>query len=61
MGIFRQRVHVDHAFRRLQGDLALRPIYPSRRPRIAAHIFVAFLADGLHVTLGRCLRDLAPV
>ena len=29
-------------------------------PRIEAHIFIAFLAYCLHVTLGRRLRDLAP-
>jgi hypothetical protein len=29
-------------------------------PRIEAHIFIAFLADCLHVTLARRLRDLAP-
>lgn len=28
--------------------------------RIEAHIFIAFLAYCIHVTLGRRLRDLAP-
>jgi hypothetical protein len=33
---------------------------PQKEKRIEAHIFVAFLAYALHVTLRRRLRDLAP-
>jgi transposase len=40
--------------------LALRPVYHQKEDRIEAHIFVAFLAYCLHVTLRRWLRDLAP-
>jgi len=51
---------VEEAFRNLKGDLGLRPIYHQDMKRIEAHIFIAFLAYCLHVTLGRRLRDLAP-
>ncbi len=39
-------------------DLGLRPIFHQNIERIEAHIFIAFLAYCLHVTLGRRLRDL---
>jgi transposase len=55
-----QLVQVEKAFQHLKGDLALRPIYHKKQERIEAHIFVAFLAYCLHVSLGRRLRDLAP-
>jgi transposase len=55
-----QLVQVEQAFKHLKGDLVLRPIYHKKQSRIEAHIFVAFLAYCLHVTLGRRLRDLAP-
>ena len=55
-----QLVQVEEAFKTLKGDLALRPIHHQVPPRIEAHIFVAFLAYALHVTLRRRLRDLAP-
>ncbi len=55
-----QLVQVEQAFKHLKGDLMLRPIYHRKEARIEAHIFVAFLAYCLHVTLGRRLRDLAP-
>ena len=55
-----QLTHVEEAFKNLKGDLALRPIYHQKEGRIEAHIFLAFLAYCLHVTLGRQLRDLAP-
>ena len=55
-----QLTQVEEAFRNLKGDLAVRPIYHQDPERIEAHIFIAFLAYCLHVTLGRRLRDLAP-
>lgn len=48
------------AFKNLKGDLALRPIYHQHESRIEAHIFIAFLAYCLHVTLGRQLHAHAP-
>ena len=48
---------VEEAFRNLKGDLAIRPIYHQDESRIEAHIFIAFLAYCLHVTLKqRCKR-----
>lgn len=44
----------------LKGDLAVRPIFHQREARIEAHIFIAFLAYCLHVTLKRRLAALAP-
>jgi hypothetical protein len=44
----------------LKGDLSIRPIYHQRERRIEAHIFIAFLAYCLHVTLGHRLKGLAP-
>jgi transposase len=55
-----QLTQVEEAFKNLKGDLAIRPIYHQHEARIEAHIFIAFLAYCLHVTLGRRLRDLAP-
>ena len=42
---------VEEAFRNLKGDLAIRPIYHKNENRIEAHIFIAFLAYCLQVTL----------
>ncbi len=55
-----QLVQVEQAFQHLKGDLAVRPLYHQKEERIEAHIFLAFLAYCLHVTLGRRLKDLAP-
>ena len=55
-----QLVEVEAAFRTLKGDLAIRPIFHQEESRIEAHIFIAFLAYCLHVTLGQQLKALAP-
>ena len=55
-----QLVAVEEAFKNLKGDLAIRPIFHQSQARIEAHIFVAFLAYCLHVTLKRRLAALAP-
>jgi hypothetical protein len=55
-----QLVAVEEAFKTLKGDLAIRPIFHQDEDRIEAHIFVAFLAYCLHVTLTRRLHGLAP-
>lgn len=57
---YTQLTQVEEAFKNLKGDLALRPVYHQKEDRVEAHIFVAFLAYCLHVTLRRWLRDLAP-
>jgi hypothetical protein len=54
-----QLTEVEQAFKELKHDLAVRPIYHSSEPRIEAHIFVAFLAYCLQVTLKAQLRRLA--
>jgi transposase len=51
---------VEQAFRNLKGDLAIRPIHHQEPWRIEAHIFIAFLAYCLHVTIGLRLKGLAP-
>ena len=55
-----QLVAVEEAFKNLKGDLAIRPIFHQDQARIEAHIFIAFLAYCLHVTLKRRLHALAP-
>jgi transposase len=50
---------IEAAFRNLKDDLALRPIYHQLERRIEAHIFVAFIAYCLHVTLRARTRRLA--
>ena len=51
---------IEQAFRKLKGELSLRPIYHQTDERIEAHIFVAFLAYCLNVTLKQRLKALAP-
>jgi len=54
-----QLTEIETAFRNLKSDLAVRPIYHQKDPRIEAHIFVAFLTYCLYVTLQQRLRALA--
>jgi len=53
-------VEVEEAFKTLKMDLSVRPIYHQKDNRIEAHIFVAFLAYSLQVTLKQRLKALAP-
>jgi hypothetical protein len=55
-----QLTEIEQAFKELKGDLSIRPIYHQLDTRIEAHIFVAFLAYCLQVTLKARLRPLAP-
>jgi len=55
-----QLTQVEAAFKDLKDDLSLRPIFHQLEHRIEAHIFVAFLAYCLHVSLRARLRPLAP-
>jgi len=55
-----QLVEIEAAFKTMKDDLNLRPIYHQLEGRIEAHIFVAFLAYCLHVTLHARLKPLAP-
>jgi Transposase DDE domain len=58
--LYLQLVEIEQAFKELKDDLAIRPIYHQTDERIEAHIFVAFLAYCLQVTLKQRLRSLAP-
>ena len=54
-----QLVEIEAAFKNLKDDLNLRPINHQLQHRIEAHIFVAFIAYCLHVTLRARLRPVA--
>jgi transposase len=54
-----QPTEVEQAFKELKQDLAVRPIYHQVESRIEAHIFVAFLAYCLQVTLKANLKRFA--
>jgi hypothetical protein len=58
--LYMQLCHVEEAFKDLKGDLAVRPIYHQCEERIEAHIFLAFLAYAVQVTLRHRLRRCAP-
>ena len=55
-----QLTNIEGAFRSLKSDLGLRPIYHRKEARVEAHIFVAFLAYCLQVTLKNRLQIHAP-
>jgi len=55
-----QLTQVEAAFKCLKSELGIRPIHHQNERRVEAHIFVAFLAYCLSVTLKRKLRDSAP-
>jgi hypothetical protein len=57
---YTQLVAVEQAFKNLKGDLAIRPIFHQDEHRVEAHIFIAFLAYCLQITLQRRLHALAP-
>ena len=57
---YTQLVAVEQAFKNLKGDLAIRPVFHQEQRRIEAHIFIAFLAYCLQITLQRRLHALAP-
>ncbi len=54
-----QLTEVEQAFKELKHDLSIRPIYHHDAGRIEAHVFVAFLAYCLQVTLKARLRPAA--
>jgi hypothetical protein len=55
-----QLTQIEAAFKALKSELGLRPIYHQLQTRVEAHIFVAFLAYALSVTLKQRLQALAP-
>ena len=50
---------IEAAFKNLKDDLQIRPIFHQKEQRIEAHIFVAYLAYCLHVSLQAKLRQVA--
>jgi transposase len=54
-----QLTEIEQVFKELKSDLAIRPVYHQLDNRIEAHIFVAFSAYCLQVTLKHRLRPLA--
>ena len=57
---YMQLTEVEQAFKELKHDLRVRPIHHQKDERIEAHIFVAFVAYCLQVTLKQRLRCVAP-
>lgn len=55
-----QLTEVEAAFKDLKSELSIRPIFHQREERIEAHIFVAFLAYCVYVTLKQQLKAHAP-
>jgi len=53
---YKELADVERSFRHLKDVLALRPIYHQVQPRVAGHIFVAFLALLLERLLSQRLR-----
>jgi transposase len=54
-----QLTEVEQAFKDLKQDLSIRPVFHQKDARIDAHIFVAFIAYCLHVTLKHMARQSA--
>jgi transposase len=54
-----QLVGIEAAFKNLKDDLEIRPIFHQKERRIEAHIFLAYLAYCLQVTLQGKLRQVA--
>lgn len=57
---YMQLSEIEQAFKELKHDLAIRPVFHQREERIEAHIFAAFVAYCLHVTLKNLARPCAP-
>jgi len=55
-----QLTEIEQAFKELKSDLQLRPLHHQKDDRIEAHIFVAFVAYCLQITLKQRARSLAP-
>jgi len=57
---YMQLTQIEAAFKDLKSDLGIRPIHHQKADRVEAHIFVAFLAYCLSVTLKKRLQAYAP-
>jgi transposase len=58
--LYVQLTQIESVFRSLKSELGIRPIYHQKEHRIDAHIFIAFLAYCLQVTLKNRLMAYAP-
>ena len=56
---YMQLTEIEQVFKEVKGDLSVRPIYHQKIERIEAHIFVAFIAYTLQVTLKQRCRERA--
>jgi transposase len=57
---YMQLTQIEAAFKGLKSDLGIRPIHHQKAERVEAHIFVAFMAYCLSVTLKNRLQAYAP-
>jgi len=58
---YMQLTEAEAAFRTLQSELYIRPLFHQLEPRVKAHVLVAFLGYALWVTLKHLLKRRAPV
>jgi len=58
--LYIQLTEIEQAFKELKNDLEIRPIHHQKEDRIEAHIFIAFIAYCMQITLRQRLRTLAP-
>lgn len=54
--MYMQLTEAEAAFRALKSELAIRPLFHQKEPRVKAHVLVAFLGYALWVTLKHRLK-----
>src|SRR5260370_21942783 len=58
---YMQLTEAEASFRALKSELAIRPLFHQREPRVKAHVMVAFLGYALWVTLKHLLKRRPPL
>jgi transposase len=58
---YRQLTEAETSFRALKSELAIRPLFHQKEPRVKAHVLVAFLGYALWVTLKHLLKRRAAI
>ena len=58
---YMQLTEAESSFRALKSELAIRPLFHQREPRVKAHVMVAFLGYALWVTLKHLLKRRPPI
>jgi len=53
---YMQLTETEASFRALKSELAVRPLFHQKEPRVKAHVMVAFLGYALWVTLKHLLK-----